>query len=199
MAVARLLGYKWPRLTGSGFLDCPAIESDELERFASSDGIVCLSSVAGEDGAAVRLRTLLRAANGDEYGLGRLLEGRKSSRLENWLRDEFFEEHCRVFHDRPFIWHIWDGITDGFHALVNYHALDRKALEKLIYSYVGDWLTRQRQDLQNGVEGADTRLAAAEQLQGELKKILSGRGSIRHLRSLEACERTADRMGPRSQ
>ena len=74
-----------------------------------------------------------------------------------------------------FVWHIWDGLKDGFHALVNYHKLDRRNLEKLIFSYLGDWLTRQRQDVQNGVEGADTRLAAAEHLQGELKKILEGK------------------------
>jgi hypothetical protein len=173
-AVARLLGYRWPRQTGSGFLDCPAIESDRLEPLADSDGIVCLPSVAGEDGAAARLRSLLRAADSDEYGMGRLLEGRKSLSLENWLRDEFFEEHCRIYQDRPFIWHVWDGVTDGFHALVNCHLLDRKALEKLIYSYLGDWLTRQRQDVQNSVEGSDARLAAAEHLQGELKKIYDG-------------------------
>jgi len=52
--------------------------------------------------------------------------------------------------------------------------LDRKALEKLIYSYLGDWLARQRQDVKNGVEGADARLPAAEHLQGELKRILEG-------------------------
>jgi hypothetical protein len=72
------------------------------------------------------------------------------------------------------VWHVWDGLKDGFHALVNYHKLDCRNLEKLIYSYLGDWLTRQRQDVANGVEGADTRLAAAEHLQGELKKILHG-------------------------
>ena len=174
VAVARLLGYRWPRQMGSAFLDCPPIESDGLETFADLGGIVCLPSVAGEDGAGARLRSLLQAAHGDEYDLGRLLEGRRSSNIENWLRDEFFEEHCRIFQDRPFIWHVWDGITDGFHALVNYHLLDPKALEKLIYSYLGDWLMRQRKDVQNSVEGSDTRLAAAEHLQGELKKILEG-------------------------
>jgi hypothetical protein len=91
-----------------------------------------------------------------------------------WLRDEFFEEHCKLFHQVPFIWHIWDGLKDGFHALINYHRLDRQSLEKLIYSYLGDWLTRQRQELQKGVEGSDTKLAAAEHLQQELIKILIG-------------------------
>ena len=98
----------------------------------------------------------------------------RSTTLEGWLRDEFFEEHCQIFQHRPFVWHIWDGLKEGFHALVNYRRLDQRNLEKLIFSHLGDWLTRQRQDVQSGVEGADARLAAAEHLQGELKRILEG-------------------------
>ena len=55
--------------------------------------------------------------------------------MEEWLRDEFFEQHSKLFHHRPFVWHIWDGRKDGFHALVNYHQLDHAALQKLTYSY----------------------------------------------------------------
>jgi len=85
-----------------------------------------------------------------------------------------------LFHQRPFIWHIWDGLRDGFHALVNYHKLTapngegRQTLEKLIYTYLGDWIDRQRADQKNGVEGADARVAAAVHLQAELKKIVIG-------------------------
>jgi hypothetical protein len=146
-----------------------------LESFADADGIVCLVPIAGEENAGVRLRALLQSAYGGSYNLARLLVGKKSTSLEGWLRDEFLEEHCQIFHQRPFVWQVWDGLKDGFHALVNCHKLDRKNLEKLIYSYLGDWLTRQRQDVAQGVEGADTRLAAAEHLQGELKKILEGK------------------------
>jgi hypothetical protein len=174
VAVARLLSYSWPRQTGSAFLDCPAVGPDGVEKHALIDGILCLSSVAGEDGAAIRLRAILQFIYGAEYSLTRLLEGKRSKTLDDWLRDEFFEEHCAIFQHRPFIWHIWDGLKDGFHVLVNYHKLDRKNLEKLIYSYLGDWLTRQRQGVANGVEGADTRLAASEHLQDELKRILQG-------------------------
>jgi hypothetical protein len=173
VAVARLLGYRWPRQAGSSFPDCPPLGSDGLEMHAS-DGIVCLTAVAGEDGAPARLRALLQAAYGAHYNLAGLLEGKKAATLENWLRDEFFAEHCELFQQRPFVWQIWDGLKDGFHALVNYHKLDRKNLEKLIYSFLGDWLTRQRQNVVSGVEGADRRLVAAEHLQRELEKILEG-------------------------
>jgi len=174
VALARLVDYRWPRQTGSSFPDCPILRPDGLEKLAEADGIVCLAGVAGKDSAAVRLRALLQAAYGSDYNLAGLLSHSAESTLEEWLRDRFFAKHCDVFHHRPFVWHIWDGRDDGFHVLVNYHKLDHKNLEKLIYSYLGDWLIRQRQDLANGVEGADGRLAAAEHLQGELKKILDG-------------------------
>jgi hypothetical protein len=174
VAVLRLVGYRWPRQSGSSFPDCPPVSTDGLEVHAAADGIVCLPSVAGEENAGTRLRALLQAAFRENYTLPELLVGKKSTTLEGWLRDEFFEEHCRMFQQRPFVWHIWDGLKDGFHALVNYHKLDRRNLEKLIYAYLGDWITRQRQDVQNGVEGSDTRLAAAEHLQHELEKILVG-------------------------
>jgi hypothetical protein len=175
IAIARLLDYQWPRHAGSNFPDCPTLKPDGLEKHAEPDGIVCLTSVSGKASAADRLRALLADAYGEEWSASKLAEllGASAS-LETWLRDRFFKEHCEIFHQRPFAWHVWDGRNDGFHALVNYHKLDHKTLEKLIYSYLGDWISRQRQDLTSGVEGADGRLAAAEHLQGELKKILDG-------------------------
>jgi hypothetical protein len=100
--------------------------------------------------------------------------------LEDWLRDEFFEEHCNLFDHRPFVWHIWDGRKDGFHALANYHKLaganeeGRKTLEKLIYTYLGRWIDRQNDEIRAGNEGADARLTAALHLKAELEKILAG-------------------------
>ncbi len=174
VAMARLLGFRWPRQRGEAFPDCDILQPDGLEQHVAPDGIVCLSSVAGEESAATRLRNLLQHALGSEYALTELLETTRSKTLETWIRDEFFAEHLELFLHRPFIWHIWDGQKDGFHALVNYHKLDRHNLEKLTYSYLGAWLGRRRQDVHNGVEGADTRLAAAEHLQKELIKIFDG-------------------------
>lgn len=164
VAVARLLGYRWPRQTGSSFPDCPALGPDGLEKLADVDGIVCIPAVSGEEPAADRLLALLSAC------------GIKSDRnLDDWLRDGFFDEHCKLFHQRPFIWHIWDGRKkDGFHALVNYHKLDRKGLEKLIFTYLGDWIARQKAAEQRGEGGAEARLLAAEDLQKRLKLILEG-------------------------
>jgi hypothetical protein len=183
VAVARLLGYQWPRQTGSSFPDCPALEPDGLELFCDNDGIVCLTPLRGEAKAADRLRKLLDAAYADASWNERQLltaTGAKATNLEDWLRDEFFEQHAKLFHHRPFVWHIWDGRPDGFHALVNYHQLaapdgaGHKLLETLTYAYLGDWIRRQKDDSINSVPGAESRLEAATILQQELKHILAG-------------------------
>ena len=53
----------------------------------------------------------------------------------------------------------------------------RRTLEKLIYSYLGDWIDRQRSPTQKaGVEGADApaRCSCQTSLRSELAKILEG-------------------------
>jgi hypothetical protein len=179
VAVARLCGYEWPRQTGSSFPDCPSLGSDGLELLADTDGIVCIPPVRGEPSASDRLLNLIAKAYGRSWSsdaLPKLLKeaGFEDKSLETWLRDGFFQQHCDLFHQRPFIWHIWDGLRDGFSALVNYHKLDRKNLETLIYTYLGDWMTRQSHDVANSAEGAQEKLSAAEQLKKRLELILAG-------------------------
>jgi hypothetical protein len=185
VAVGRLLGYRWPRQTGSAFPDCPALDADGLEKFADDDGIVCLSAIHGEGAAADRLQGLLAAAYGPDWSpawLETLLTaaGYGHKTLDDWLREKFFEQHCALFHQRPFIWHIWDGHPRGFSALVNYHQLvapdgaGRKRLEKLTYTYLGDWISRQTEGVRNGTAGAADRLAAAQELKTRLVAILAG-------------------------
>jgi len=191
VAMARLVGYLWPRQTGSSFPDCPALGPDGLEALADEDGIVCLAPVRGEASAVERLRKLLATALGDEWSSSKERElllatavdnnaKKPEPDLESWLRSSFFSEHCKLFQSRPFIWQIWDGLPLGFSALVNYHKLaapngqGRKTLELLTFTYLGDWIDRQKLDQAEGVNGADDRLAAALDLQAQLKKILEG-------------------------
>jgi len=94
--------------------------------------------------------------------------------LDDWLRNLFFEQHCKRFHNRPFVWHLWDGRKDGFACLVNYHTLDHKRLETLTYSYLQDRITAQAASAKSGQTGADLRLLAAQELQDKLKLILAG-------------------------
>ncbi len=184
VAVARLLGYRWPaELDRDIELSDEARDwvkkSEALLPYADKDGIVCIPPVRGEASAADRLFKLLVAAYGAAWTndtMSQLLKqvdcaGRT---LESWLRDKFFTQHYKLFHHRPFIWHIWDGLRDGFAALVNYHKLDTKLLETLIYTYLGDWISRQKQDLADGADGAQEKLVAANQLKKKLEQILEG-------------------------
>ncbi len=173
VAVARLLAYQWPEQQKEDLV------LDGLEVHAGADGIVCLPPITGEHPAAERLRTLLVAAYGEGWSLeqqDRLLAevGYAGKGLDLWLRDGFFAQQCALFHNRPFIWHIWDGRKDGFSALVNYHKLDAARLNRLIYTYLGAWITTQRAQSQAGVAGADGRLVAALELQKKLEAIRDG-------------------------
>ena len=186
VAVARLLCCQWPRQTGASFPDCPELGLDGLERHTDDDGIVALSSINREEAAAVRLRALLNDAYGSDWQDGvterQLLAdaGHGDSTLEEWLRNSFFEEHCKLFHHRPFVWHIWDGERDGFHALVNYHRLaapngeGARLLQKLAQTYLGDWIARCEADVKNEKTNAHKLLKAAKDLQADLLKILEG-------------------------
>jgi hypothetical protein len=179
VGVARLLGYQWPRQTGQAVSGAPPVLDDGLEHLVDEDGIVCIPSVRGEVPAPERLRALLNAAYGKAWNQGKLDEllstvEYAASNLEDWLRNGFFEQHCKLFHNRPFIWQIWDGRKDGFSALVNYHKLDHKLLEKLTYTYLGDWIKKQQDAVASEESGADDRLLKAQQLQDKLKLILEG-------------------------
>ena len=179
VAVARLLGYQWPRQTGSSFPDCPALGPDGLEKLADDDGIVPISPAKGEGPAAERLREFLARAYGKDWNANRQEEllaqvDYAGASLEDWLRNGFFEQHCAHFHHRPFIWHVWDGLKDGFSALVNYHKLTHANLEKLTFAYLGDWIRRQQAAVAAEEAGSDAKLQAAKQLQASLKLILEG-------------------------
>ncbi|PIZ23500.1 MAG: restriction endonuclease subunit M [Comamonadaceae bacterium CG_4_10_14_0_8_um_filter_57_29] len=224
VAVARLLGYRWPaelqavdsqelqdksasspyqksassyqQASDPGTTDttAPAMElSSEahawiarcapLAKHTDDDGIVCLPAVRGEQPAHERLLALLidawetavpggwtpsvldkLLAQADNAGKG----------LAVWLRDSFFEQHAKRFGHRPFIWHVWDGQKDGFGALVNAHKLDAKNLERLIHTYLGDWIRTQEAGVASGADGAPLRLSAAQNLKARLQAILEG-------------------------
>ena len=189
VAIARLLGYCWPadRYAGMDLAEEQLAwveKAKALSPFEDEDGIVCVSSARGERPAPEQLLQLLHTSYGDDWHDGiltKLLAGSGSDSLDDWLRNQFFEEHCRLFQHRPFIWHIWDGRKrDGFHALVNYHKLaegngkGRRLLESLTYSYLGDWIARQRDGVKRGDGGAEDRLAAALEVQKRLVAALEG-------------------------
>ena len=184
VAVARLVGYTWPaeyddKMELSVEARDLVMSSRSLNSHVDKDGIVCIPPVGRESPASDRLLNLLADAYGDDWSnevLAQLLTaaGHSGKSLDTWLRDKFFAQHCALFGNRPFVWHVWDGLRDGFAALVNYHKLDYKALEALIYTYLGDWISRQKRDADSRVDGAQEKLAAAEALKKRLELILSG-------------------------
>lgn len=201
VAVARLLGYRWPAeaageaermgISAEGRAWSSLAAREDLAAHTDPDGIVCLPAVAGERPAAERLRALLAEAwkdapgtqAGAGYGAGwspavldRLLQeaGSPGKDLAAWLSADYFRQHARLFHNRPFVWHVTDGRPGGFSALVNYHRLDERLLGRLTYTYLGDWIEGQRTASENGETGADLRLAAATELQRKLIAIIEG-------------------------
>jgi hypothetical protein len=184
VAIARLLGYRWPAELDAEMELAPVMREviakcKNFDGLVDDDGIVCIPAIRGEKPADDRLETILHVAYGDEWSatvLNNLLKSVKSTNLNTWLRDKFFEQHCssKMFQHRPFIWQVWDGLTDGFSALVNYHTLDYKGLERLIYTYLDDWISTQVQLEKDGVEGAELRLSAARNLKESLEAILVG-------------------------
>lgn len=188
VAVLRLLGYVWPAESDDSLeLSASTIalveRCTDLADHADDDGVVCLPAVRGEKPAHERLLNLLIAAwesrqpgSWSTSVLDNLLAevGCSGRTLEVWLRDKFFEQHSRLFQHRPFIWHVWDGMADGFAALVNYHKLDGRLLDRLTHTYLGDWIRTQESGASNGVDGAEMRLSAARQLKAKLEAIAQG-------------------------
>ncbi|MCM8614225.1 DUF559 domain-containing protein [Accumulibacter sp.] len=197
VAIARLLGYRWPaesaltpgpspaRGRGEQYMELSdearawIKRCGELDALTDDDGIVCLPAVRGEAAAESRLRALLAKAFGSDWSAAResqLLRdaGCDGLPLAQWLRDKFFEEHVARFQKRPFIWHVWDGHKEGFAALVNYHLLTREKLNTLINLYLGDWITQQKRAVDAGNSDATLKLAKAEALKAQLEAILAG-------------------------
>ena len=188
VAVARLAGYRWPAETDMAMELADEARTwiarcEALAEHTDDDGIVCLPSVRGEPAAHDRLLKLLIAAwetvqpgSWKPSVLDKLLANADCAGkgLDVWLRDKFFEQHTKCFQHRPFIWQVWDGLKDGFAALVNYHQLDAKNQERLIHTYLGNWIRQQEAGVRDRIDGAPTRLAAAQDLKRRLELILEG-------------------------
>jgi hypothetical protein len=184
VALARLAGYRWPAEV------TPSIGVSELSKERSAlacrlpasdrDGIMPLHAGSACRSLADRVREIMSAADGAqltparEHALVRsadaLLEKKeaKDASLEGWLSDRAFRQHCALFGQRPFIWHIWDGMRGGFSVFVNYQKLNRATLERLCYTFLGDWIRASKAEQQNA------KVERGEQLQQKLERIIRG-------------------------
>ncbi len=124
VAMALLLGYCWPSEIDKKMKISPKAQTwidkrNILDSFKDNDGIVCIPAIRGEDAASARLQALLAVSFGNIWTAEKEKElisatGSKANDLDDWLRSDFFAQHCKLFHSRPFLWHIWDGRRDGF-------------------------------------------------------------------------------------
>ncbi len=188
IALGRLAGYRWPAENDPDMhLSAEAhawIAKAANLPDADDDGLLCLEAVAGEQPLANRLRAFLAAAFGEGWSdaLERKLvadadltldkRAARDGSLEAWLRDRAFRQHCKLFHDRPFLWQVWDGTPDGFSAFVHYHRLDTATLSKLTYTLIGDWIGRMAN------AGDERRVERAKILQQKLTAILDGEAPL---------------------
>lgn len=180
VALARLAGYRWPAESDPD-MRLSAEARAWIAKAASlpapdADGILPLSAVGAERPLADRLRDYLNVAipGWDEARLVREADERidkkigKDLSLEGWLRDRAVRQHSALFHNRPFLWQVWDGQKDGFSAFLHYHRLDHAALQKLTYTLLGAWITRRE------AEKDERRVEAAKILKQKLEAILEG-------------------------
>ncbi|MDR1314562.1 MAG: hypothetical protein LBQ12_12950 [Deltaproteobacteria bacterium] len=186
VAVARLLGYRWPaeldetmELCGEQRELVSRCEALSAPGLVAENGIVCIPAVAGEAEAADRLKAILAASYGDGFSdevVSSLLKsvGFENGGLQAWLRDGFFKEHCVAFENRPFIWQIGDGRPDGFSALINYHKLSCQLLSTLNDVYIAGWVKLQEIGISNKEPGAKARQESAKGLMKRINFIMHG-------------------------
>lgn len=184
VALSRICGYHWPAESDPEMrLSTEArdwIAKAAILPAGENDGLLGVPAVAGEKPLVDRLRACLAAAFGAEWSdtlehrlvaeADEVLDKKaaKDGSLEAWLRDRAFRQHCALFGQRPFIWHIWDGLKDGFSIFVHYHRFNQAALRKLTYTLLGDWLARAK------AENNALRYEKGRELQQLLEKVLEG-------------------------
>ncbi|MCB4823814.1 BREX-1 system adenine-specific DNA-methyltransferase PglX [Roseicella aerolata] len=181
VALARLAGYRWPAETDATMRLSTEARARIAEAAAlppaDADGLVPLNPLLGGRGLADRLRAWCAAAWGKAWTAeteAALIAAAcerardkppRSLTLDAWLRTHAARQHAKLFHDRPFLWWITDGRSDGFMAVVHYHRLTRDALSRLAFHVLGDHLARL---------GDDPRAEAARILQRKLEQIIEG-------------------------
>jgi hypothetical protein len=198
----RMLGFRWPmqdqyeRVQGHPFLD---------PRWIDTDGLIPLTSGAGEQTLVERMRRYLDAEFGSERGpdverrAGTVLGWsrgdewgkQKATSLETWFEREFFKRHVSQFKHRPIAWHLRSP-RGAFQSIVYYHKFDKDRLALLRARYVRGLLDRRRQQLAEAqAHGLIDRqaLKRAEDLEAEVADLLDFDARLRRLQ--EGREREA--------
>lgn len=158
--VLRLLGHRWPKQVEAG---------EPVPEWADGDGIIPLTSGAGEATVAERLRARLRAEDGDlgAQQAEALLQELTGLSLEEWARRQFFSRHVRQFKHRPIVWHLRSlpqggkgkrgtaGRLPAFECLVYYHACAGDVLARVRTRYVQPLVLAERRRAEDARRAKD--------------------------------------------
>ena len=154
------------------------------------DGLVSLQSVAQERPLLERVRTKLTSFFPEQdphtleievvNELKKRVKGyARAESLQDWLTHVFFDFHCRLYQQRPILWHLassQESVEPAFSVIVHYHRFDHDRLAKLRSVHVRDRLaTLRREAAQAGKDGReDDRLqllAAVEEVEAFDRKL----------------------------
>lgn len=166
--LARYLGMRWPK-------DAPSL----IDASSESPPWYLLLHDAPDAEPPCTSTAWMDALTHDAKSTDELraaIEGQSPEDWQRWLRDAFFKEHCGLFLQRPFLWHIWDGEPDGFGVIARYHRLDADGLAELIDGPLASWRDAlQKGDMCTEDNARIRKHEAAERLHARLSNILAGR------------------------
>ena len=153
--VLRLLGHRWPKQLEVG---------EPVPVWANSGGIMPLIAGTGKATVAERVRSRLRAEDG-ELGVQQtemLLTELTGLSLEEWLQRKFFTQHVSQFKHRPIAWHLASAPVHNskkrrsisqrgpaFECVLYYHTCSGDALARIRTQYVEPLLRTEHQRIED--------------------------------------------------
>lgn len=136
------------------------------------DGIIPLNTGTGQTTALEAVRSGLESTFGEEAAFKMESEIKQvlGRDIADWLDGPFIKWHTKLYKKRPIIWQVSSGdYYHTFNCFIYYHALDADTLRKVQTLYL--WPLRRaiqseletaRQDQQEGLTGASSRIEDAE-------------------------------------
>ena len=109
--------------------------------------------------------------------------------IRNYFINDFYKDHCKIYHKRPIYWLFDSGKKNGFKALIYMHRYSRDLLAKLRTDYVHEQQERYRTQLShidatlNAAAGAERArlLKQQEKLSEQLKEVAVFEEKVHHL------------------